>query len=121
MFPFAMASGSRAAEKTSLGGATIVTDADQASFVQYGLEELARYLKEAVGKDIPVVASSDGKFPVQILVGSKTVEQILPDALPENKSLDEEGHVVKVVAKNGVTYVVAAATGRVEQKACRGC
>ena len=52
-------------------------------------------------------------------MGRKTVEQILPDALPD-KSLDEEGHAVKVVAKNGVMHVVAAGNSPRGTKAALG-
>jgi hypothetical protein len=92
-----------------LDHATIVTDKDEASFVQYGVEELAGYLKESTGNEIPVVTSSDGTHPVQIVVGTKPVQRVLPEYLPDHR-LGEEGYQVKIASINGVTYVITAGT-----------
>ena len=48
---------SRAAERTILDRAIVIVDPDEPSFVQYGVEELAGYLKETTGNEIPVAAS----------------------------------------------------------------
>jgi hypothetical protein len=45
-----------AVDKVVLDHAAIVTDTDQASFVQYGDEERAGYLKESTGNEIPIVS-----------------------------------------------------------------
>ena len=114
-----IASDSRAAETIALDRAAIVTDSEQPSFVQYGVEDLAGYLKEPAGNEIPIVASPDGVRPVQILVGTKTVREILPENLPDEKR-GEEGYRVKVVPGNGVTYIVATGTQPRGTKAALG-
>jgi hypothetical protein len=76
---------SPAAETVVLDHAAIVMDAKQPSFVQYGVEELAGYLKELTGNDILVLTFAGKARPVQILVGTKTVKKILPECLPDKK------------------------------------
>jgi len=90
-----------------LDGVSIVTESKQPSFVQYGVEELAGYLRESTGKGIPVVTPEDGKGTVQILVGAKVVRRVLPAQAPDGR-LGDEGGVVRAVSKDGVAYVVAA-------------
>ncbi len=105
----ALVSAGQAADRLALDHAVIVTDAAQPSFVQYAVEELVGYLEESTGNDIPVVASPDDTRGVRILVGTKTVKQLLPQNLPDEK-LGEEGYWLKSVSKDGVEYLVV--TGR---------
>jgi hypothetical protein len=106
------ATAGQSAEKMILNQATIVTDAEQPSFVRFALEELADYLKESTGADIPIITSADNKKPMQILVGANTVRQAFPQDIPDEK-LGDEGYLLKSVSKDGVQYVVAA--GRTAQ------
>ena len=103
----AFASSGRAADTLGLDRAVIVTDAAEPSFVQYGVEELAAYLKESTGNDVPVVASPDSGKGVRILVGAKTVHQRFPQDLPDEE-LGDEGYRVKSVSQGGVDYIIAA-------------
>lgn len=105
----ALASAGQAADRLALDHAAIVTDAAQPFFVQYAVEELVGYLKESTGNDVPVSSSPDSAGGVRILVGTKTVRQLLPRNLPDEK-LGEEGYVLKSVSKDGVEYLVV--TGR---------
>jgi len=109
LFSVATVPSAQAADSIVLDRAAIVADKDEASFVQYGVEELAGYLKESTGNEIPVVASSDGTHPVQVVVGAKAVQRMLPECLPD-KALGEEGYRVRVLSRNGVTYVSTAGT-----------
>ena len=96
------------AGKVILDHATIVADADQPSFVQYAVEDLAGYLKESTGNEIPVVAVPDRTKHVHILVGAKAVQQVVPQNLPEK--LGEEGYLLKSASRGGVEYILAAGT-----------
>ena len=96
-------------ERVLLDRCVIVTDGEQPSFVRYGVEELAGYLRELTGREVPVVASADRAQPVRILVGSHAVRDVLADGLPA-EGLGDEGYCVKVVVQGGVTYVVVAGT-----------
>jgi hypothetical protein len=103
----AMAATGRAAETLSLDRAAIVTDFDGSSFVQYGVEDLAGYLKESSGNDVPIVASLDGESPVLILVGKTAVRRFFPNAV-DNSKLGKEGYVLKSAVKNGKPCVIVA-------------
>ena len=116
---FLVSPGGGAAETTVLDRATIVTDSDQPSYVQYGVEELAGYLEEAAGNRMPVVTAPDCTNPVQILVGTKTVREILPECLPDEK-LGGEGYLVKVAPKGRSMCLVATGTTPHGTKAALG-
>jgi hypothetical protein len=96
-----------AAEKLSLDQATVIVDAAQPSFVQYAIEDMLGYLKEATGNDVPVANSTEGARGVRILVGAKAAQSILPDGLPDQKS-GEEAYLLKALSKDGAAYVIAA-------------
>ena len=82
----AFASSGQAADTLGLDRAVIVTDAAEPSFVQYAVEELAAYLKESTGNDVPVVASPDSSKGVRIMVGAKTVQSVFPRTCPTRRS-----------------------------------
>ncbi len=105
--------------KVVLDYATVVVGSEDPSFVHYGVEELANYLKDITGNDIPILPSPDPKNTVQILVGAKTVQAILPECLPD-AALGEEGYSVKVVTKSSVMYLVATGRGPRGTKAAMG-
>lgn len=103
----AAASGSLAAEKVTLDGAIIVADAGQPSFVQYSVEDLAGYLKELTGREVPVVASPDGKARVLIAIGPEAARRVLGQTLPVG-TLGEEGYLLKAVSRDGTDSILAA-------------
>jgi hypothetical protein len=109
MAMFALTASSHAADSVSLEHATIVTDAGEALFVQYGVEDLAGFLKDVTGNAPRVVSSLDGNAPVQIVVGTKSVQGMAPECLP-SAALGEEGYAVRVVSKDGACFVTAAGT-----------
>lgn len=94
-----------AAEKVSLDRAAIVIDADQPSFVQYGVEDCAGYLKELTGNNVPVSDKFEGEG-VHILVGPKAVRQIFPQALPQK--MDAEEYLLRAASKDGVDYILVS-------------
>ena len=97
-----------AAEKVVLDHVSIVTDPDQPSFVQYAVEELANYLKETSGIQVPVVGTSPiGKSLSLIAVGPKVARQVLGEGFSA-EGLGQEGYILKTAGKDGVNYVVAA-------------
>lgn len=116
---FGLASESHAEEAVILNHATIVCGSDEPSFVRYAVEDLAGYLKEATGREVPIVASPEGAGPVQILVGAEAVSAVLPDRLPE-AALGEEGHRVQVVVDQDATRVVTTGTAPRGTKAALG-
>jgi alpha-glucuronidase len=97
----------RAAERILLDHAAVVSDADQPSFVQYGIDELVGYLKESTGNEIPVVASLEKSKRVQILVGAKSARQVFPETLPREK-LGEEGCLLRSLSQDGAEFIIAA-------------
>ena len=98
---------SQAAERIILDHATIVTASDESSFVRYGVEDLAGYLKGLTGNDVPVIASPDRGKGVKIVVGTKTVQLLFPGALPSEK-LGNEGYLLRSLSKDGAEYVIVA-------------
>ena len=102
----AIAANARAADRLSLDHATIVADSDQASFVQYGIEDLVGYLKEATGNTIPVVTSPDTNQRVRIVVGPNSVQQLVPQEISTEK-FGEEGYLIRSATKDGIQYLVA--------------
>ena len=95
----------RAAERLTLDHATVVADADQPSFVQYGIEELVSYLKDATGNAISVVASMKDAKGMQILVGTKMAQQVLGEDL-STEQLGVQGYLLKSLSKEGTQYLV---------------
>ena len=96
-----------AADKVLLDRATIVIDSDEPSFVQYGVQDVAEYLKELTANDFPVVSSSENGNGVLILVGTKAVQQLFPQMLPDKK-LGDEGYLLRYVSKEDASYVLVA-------------
>jgi len=94
-------------DRIMLDRASIVIDPDQPSFVQYAVEDLAKYLKETSGIEVIVGTSPAGKTPSLIAVGPKTAGQILGEAL-KTEGLGDEGYILKTASKDNVNYVVAA-------------
>ncbi len=93
------------AEGVSLDHATIVIDAGEPTFVRHGADDVAGYIKEVTGHEVPVVASQDAGNGVRILVGAKSVKQLFPQAVP-GKKLGEEGYLLRCVSKDGARYVL---------------
>ena len=93
-------------ERVILDHATIVADPGEPSFVQYAIEELADYLKESTGTDVPVVASPDAGTAMRILVGTKTVRRMFPESIPA-AALGEEGYALTTAVKDGTQYIIA--------------
>ena len=93
-------------ETVTLNHAAIVVDREEPSFVQYGAEDLAGYLKEWTGTEIPRLATADRTKAVQILLGTKAVSQVFPQLVSDSK-LDNEAYLLKVISQKDITYVVA--------------
>jgi hypothetical protein len=101
-----MAGECRAAEKINLDQATVIADPDEPTFVRYGIDELAEYLKEATGNEISVLSKLADAKGAKILVGTKAARQIISH-LPDEK-LGEEGYLLQAFSKDGTEYIVAA-------------
>ncbi len=96
----------RSAEGTSFDRATVIVDSAEPSFVQYGVEDMVGYLKEATGNDIPIANSAGAAKGTQILVGAKAARTVLPDGLP-SETAGEEAYLLRSVSRDGTDYVVA--------------
>lgn len=109
----------RGQEMVPLGDAAIVMDAGEPSFVQYGVEELAAYLHDITGSQVPVVSTLDGARSASILVGSEAVRAVAPECLPA-ADLGDEGYAVKTVQRGDATLVCATGTTPRGTKAALG-
>lgn len=107
-----MAGNAMAAERLVLNNAAVVVYAAEPSYVQYGVEELASYLKDIAGNSIPVVASPTSKHEIRIVVGQAAGQKLLPQNISAEQ-LGDDGYVLRTANQNGVEYlVVAGATPR---------
>lgn len=104
---FASVLQAQAQEKLSLDRATVMSDPDEPSYVQYGVRELAGYLKEATGNEVLVLNSPEGAAGVRIVVGAKAAQRFIPGSLPDARA-GEEAYVVRSISNEGVAYLVAA-------------
>ena len=98
--------GQQAGEGVRLEHATIVTSPDEPSFIQYGIQELAGYLKELTGEGGSVVASADNTTGVRIVVGTDSVKKLFPQSIP-GEDLGDEGYVLRTVSQDGAQCVLA--------------
>ena len=100
-------SGIQASEPTlKLDHASIVTGAEQPSFVQYAMEDLVAYIKESTGNEILVVRTPPSEKGVRILVGEKIVQEIFPEHA-FTKDLGKEGYILKTASVDNVDYLIA--------------
>ena len=74
------AMGSDPREKILLNHVAIVTGPSEHSYIQYGAQDLANYLKEITGGATRVTTSPDPRAESSIVVG-KMVESVLPGVL----------------------------------------
>src|SRR4029078_6881535 len=80
--------------------------------VQYGVVDLASYLKELTGHETPVVSTPTSAQKVRILVGSKSAQKYAPYDVAAAE-FGDEGYLLRATAKDGTTnIVVAGATPR---------
>jgi hypothetical protein len=98
--------GSWAAGKVPLECCSIVSDPDQPSYVQYGVEELAGYLSQLTGSKVPVGAPPDGGPRVRIVIGPQPAQRVLTQPMPL-RELGEEGYLIQYVNQGGVEHIVA--------------
>jgi len=96
----------QAAERILLNHAQIVSNSHETSFVKYGVEDLAGYLKEVTENEIPMVGAADDTKTIQILIGAGAVAQVFPQIISDAK-LGEETYLLKVMVKGNATYVIA--------------
>jgi hypothetical protein len=94
-------------DMTQLGQSAIVTDSSEASFIKAGVKDLAAYLEELTGVEIPVYSSPNRARSTQIAIGTKAVQDVFPESIPSTE-LGEEGYVVKVEQRNGKSYILCA-------------
>ena len=102
----ATTSDAQADKRVLLDHAMIVTRSDEPSFIQYGIQDLARYLKELTGDRVPVVTSADNTTGVRIVVGTDSVKKFFPQSIP-GEDLGSEGYVLRAASKDGADYVLA--------------
>jgi hypothetical protein len=95
-----------AAERVILDRATVIADAAEPEFVRYGIEDLAGYLKDSIGVEIPTAALPSKAKGAKIFVGTNAARQVLPNFSDEK--LGEEGYLLQSLTKDGEDCVVAA-------------
>jgi hypothetical protein len=95
-----------AAERIVLDRATVIVDSAEPPYVQYGIEDLAGYLKDSIGIEISTAILPTDAKGTKILVGTKAAQQVLPDF--SNEKLGEEGYLLQSFVKDGDDCVVAA-------------
>ena len=62
-------------EKISLNQSGIVVDGSEPSYVQYGVKDLANYLKEITGTEVPIQTTLGETAPSLIVVGEKWLKR----------------------------------------------
>jgi hypothetical protein len=93
-------------DRISLNHTAIVTDLNEPSYVQYGAQDLASYLKEITGQEIPLTTSLDSAAPSLIVIG-KFAEQVTSGTLAE-MDLGEQGFIIKSAMLNGRRRLIVA-------------
>ncbi|HSS96428.1 MAG TPA: hypothetical protein VLK33_05345 [Terriglobales bacterium] len=101
--------GAESAQRVSLDGAVIVIDSSEPSYVQYGANDLGKYLTEINGKATSVVANAKavGKARTVIAIGEKAALAMGAD-LASAGDLGGEGSVIRSFEK-GKAQVIAVA------------
>jgi len=94
-------------EKISLNQSGIVVDGSEPSYVQYGVKDLANYLKEITGTEVPIQTTLGETAPSLIVVGGKMAEEDATGFLA-GKELGPEGYGIKSVVKNGKVHLIVA-------------
>jgi len=82
-------------------------DAEQSSYVQYAVQELAAYLKEITGREPPVTTTFDRVAGTVVVVGSEAAAKLLSAGLSVEE-LGVEGYRLKTLTRDKTTYVVVA-------------
>ena len=94
-------------ERIPLTQSVIVVDASEPSYVQYGVKDLADYLKEITGTEVPIQTTLDETAPSLIVVGKKMVEQARANVMA-GRELGQEGYLVESVLKSGKAHLIVA-------------
>lgn len=94
-------------EKIPLDHCCIVTDPHPASYVQYGVEDLADYLASVTGQKTAFGAQAGANARTCIAVGLEQARRVFGEA-PSTAELGEEGYLLKSVVKDGKHYIVVA-------------
>lgn len=92
-----------------LEGGSILVDASEPSYVQYGAKDLGDYLSEISGASFPV-GTSESSAPngkLIIVIGQKMAKTFEIDLKPEG-DLGDEGAVIRDVKRKGSDIVVVA-------------
>jgi len=97
----------RANERIPLNQSVIVVDASEPSYVQYGVKDLADYLKEITGTEVPIQTTLDETAQSLIVVGKKMVEQVTANVMA-GRELGQEGYLIKSVIKSGKVHLIVA-------------
>ena len=101
--------GAESASRVSLDGAVILIDSSEPSYVQYGANDLGKYLTEINGKATVVVANAKAvsKAKTVIAIGEKAARSVGTD-LASASDLGDEGSIIRSFEK-GKSQVVAIA------------
>ena len=87
--------------------AVILVDAEQPTYVQYAVQELAAYLKEITGREPPVTTTFDGVAGTVVVVGSGVAARLISAELSVEE-LGVDGYRLKTLTRDRTTYVVVA-------------
>ena len=72
-----------------------------------GVKDLADYLKEITGTEVPIQTTLDETAPSLIVVGKKMVEQARANVMA-GRELGQEGYLVESVLKSGKAHLIVA-------------
>lgn len=102
--------GSKAAVgRISLNQSSIALDAGEPSYVHYSARDLAAYLKEITGTEVPIRTSPDDTATSLIIVGKKMAQQVMADVL-NGKELGEEGYLIRSIVTSGKVRLLVTGT-----------
>src|SRR2546426_2472488 len=90
-----------------LNQSVIALDSGQDSYVKFAARDLADYLKDITGTDVPIRMSLDENAKSLVVRGDKMGQQVVGDVFGDNQ-LGEQGFLIKSSVKDGKSLLTVA-------------